>query len=132
MTHTPSQCDCCACAAQTHVLRTLAPDDLAPGQYVCVMSVAHEYLHEPCFAEAWSGPSLVTLTHQTFAPPILRVIAVCTPLVLTRRADRTHETVDLRRERLALLPEAFAREVWKAIRADENRAKKSAARPKRS
>lgn len=103
---------------RTTIARPLAPEDLRVDQYVCVLQVLHEFVPLWCiFEQGWTTPEPVRLS---MLPPDggtpLRIVEVCVPFVLVEQIDGTHQTLDLRRHRLAALSERFGRRAFKRLR----------------
>ncbi|QDV74604.1 hypothetical protein K2D_28560 [Planctomycetes bacterium K2D] len=98
--------------------KTLAPEDVRPGDYVAVLSEEYEYA-----AFAWSCDSPLTsddpLIRVRFRPrettDPLRVIDACLPFVFVKEPKGKGRTLDLRAVRLARLDRAYAKRVWKAL-----------------
>ncbi|HZW10190.1 MAG TPA: hypothetical protein VFF69_09835 [Phycisphaerales bacterium] len=98
------------------VARVLAPEDVAPGDYVCVLSETYEWL--PFFCASEYGRVQVqraTVIPNTTDPPTI-VEAVCVPFVFVREAKGKRRVIDLRRVRLARVSERFGARVFDGMR----------------
>ncbi|MBN2022746.1 MAG: hypothetical protein JW809_08110 [Pirellulales bacterium] len=108
----------------THVARTLAPEDLRPGDFVGILSETTEL---PSFL--WQGelpavaadePVRVRWLGQDGGTP-LKVKAICLPFVFVRAPRGGHRTLDVRQHQLVRLKRRYARGVWKAMRRRKKR-----------
>lgn len=104
---------------QPSIARPLAPEDIRPGDHVCVLQVLQEYLPLWCLFESdtWKDPQPLRfrwLPADGDTP--LRVIEVCVPFLLVEQVDGSHRTLDLRRHRLARVSEQFGRRAFKRLR----------------
>jgi hypothetical protein len=105
-------------ARDVTLAKTLAPEDVRPGDYVAVLSEEYEYA-----AFAWlcdhslsSHNELIRVRfrpRETAGP--LRVIDACLPFVFVKEPKGEGRTLDLRAVRLARLDRAYARRVCKAL-----------------
>ena len=107
---------------ETKLIKLAAPEDLEPGQYVAIYDELREYLT----CALLEGPTATSQVVQLRWLPDedelpLRIIEVCVPFVLARRADGGHRTLDLRRYRLARLSPTFGREVFRRYKRDASR-----------
>lgn len=104
---------------KTYIARTLAPEDIRPGAYVAVLHVVDEFLPHPLFLDdvKWksAAPIRVRWLPSDASTP-MKVKAVCLPFVFARTPDGKHHSLDVRRHELAAVPEAYAREVFRADR----------------
>ena len=99
--------------------KTVAPEDLARGDYVTLLSVDHEF---PLLAWLCDPPS----TQQTEVVRIrrstdlcrdpLRVRDICLPLVFAKRPSGECVTLDVRHCELARLDAGYGRRVSKALK----------------
>lgn len=108
------------------VLRPIAPEDIAIGQFICTMALAIDRI--PCAEPALPGTTdqrAITTWIRSCAPEPLKVIGICLPLILTSRHDKSPEIIDLRREEVARVPRKFARLVRDELRAEDKRRRKS-------
>jgi hypothetical protein len=109
---------------QCSMSRPLAPEDVRPGDYVCVLLRMEEYLPFWCLmeSEAWKEPEPIRFQWlpEDGATP-LRVIEVCVPFLLVEQVDGVHRTLDLRRHRLARVSERFGRRAFKRLRKRETK-----------
>ena len=105
-------------ARDVTLAKTLAPEDVRPGDYVAVLSEEYEYA-----AFAWScdsslstGDSILRVRFRprdTTGP--LRVIDACLPFVFVKEPKGAGLTLDLRAVRLARLDRAYAKRVCKTL-----------------
>ena len=106
-------------AASIGLAKTLAPEDIRPGDFVALL---HEVAELPSFF--WCGDAPLESSEQPirmqFIPEDsglpLRVKSICLPFVLVRQANGQRQTLDIRRSRLARLDAGYARAAWKAHR----------------
>ncbi len=102
-------------------VRSLAPEDVAPGMYVTVMRCVIERLPSPYCDDA--TVLLRGVQRYEVQPPWagmpLRVVGVCLPFVLVQRADGEHWTLDVRRHALARLSDRYGAEAFARYAADE-------------
>lgn len=113
------------CKETTELSKQLAPEDVRRGQFVCVLYIIDETI--PFFggdSSAWgrTEPLRYRLLPWRGVRP-MRVIDVCLPYVLVKRADGYHQTLDVRQHRLARVSERFGRMAFKRAKADEKRRK---------
>lgn len=104
--------------------QALAPEDIGPGDYVCVLHTITEHLplymlleSAPC---ARAEPVRLSWLSEDGAAP-MKVVDVCLPLVLVRGVDGKHRTMDVRRCRLARLSPGFGKRVFKRLRREARR-----------
>ncbi len=88
----------------------VAPEDLSPGDYVCVMHVLKEpsFLDYLCDVNGGSRPRHVAHLPEEGALP-LRVLDVCLPFVLVNDAKGEYRMLDMRRETLARVSRRYGR-----------------------
>ena len=96
-----------------NAIRALPPEDIRPGQCVCVLNELWELPR--CMLDcALPGDTamaqFVCLPDEDEVP--MRVVEVCLPFVLAERADGQPRTLDVRRFRLARVSPKFARKVF--------------------
>lgn len=106
-------------SSETHVGRSVAPEDLRCGDFVSILSEIAEY---PSFL--WCHDS------QLLAPdePVrvqwrpddggmpLKVKAICLPFVFAKTPTGHGRILDVRQCRLVRLSTGYARSVWKALK----------------
>ena len=105
--------------------KTLAPEDVRPGDYVAVLSEEYEYA-----AFAWSCDTSLSdedkiirvrfRPRETTGP--LRVIDACLPFVFVKEPKGVGRTLDLRAVRLARLDRAYAKRVCKSLASQKAKA----------
>lgn len=109
---------------ESSLIKLAAPEDLEPGQYVAIYDELREYMTCALFEGPTATSRVVQLRWLPDEDELpLRIVEVCVPFVLARRADGRHRTLDLRRYRLARLTPAFGREVFRRYKHDERRGK---------
>ena len=96
--------------------RLIGPEDISRGDYVTVSHEIQEYV--PWFSDDfWRGnvdaKRVSTVAERSGRP--LRVVGVCQPFVLVQDVRGRHGTVDLRRQRLARLSQAFGEEAFRRM-----------------
>lgn len=100
------------------VARPLAPEDIAPGDYVCVLSQTYEWFPFCCASEYGRVQvQRVTLVPNETEPPVL-VEAVSLPFVFVRESKGKRRMLDARRVRLARVSGAFGRAAFAGLGAD--------------
>jgi hypothetical protein len=108
--------------------KTLAPEDVRPGDYVAVLSEEYEYA-----AFAWSCDSSLanadSILRVRFKPREttgpLRVIDACLPFVFVKEPKGAGRTLDLRVVRLARLDRSYAKRVCKTLAAKAGKLKRA-------
>jgi hypothetical protein len=99
--------------------RTLAPEDIRPGDFVTLLSVTYEVPSYFWDADAVTLPRDEPVRIR-FVPEgggvQLRVKGVCLPFVLVKAPRSERCTLDVRKCRLARLDRAYARDAWKAYK----------------
>ncbi|MFO0838685.1 MAG: hypothetical protein U1D55_09145 [Phycisphaerae bacterium] len=100
------------------VVKPVAPEDVRRGDYLCILQLVWEHLGCVAIETAqWQPVRPVRVEWLPFDDmKPLRVVGVCLPFLLVQTPDRMHETVDVRRYRLARLPERFGRKAFKRLR----------------
>jgi hypothetical protein len=103
------------------VARTLAPEDVAPGDYVCVLAETYEWFPFCCASEYGRVEvQRATVIPNSTESPVL-VEAVCVPFAFVRDAKGKRRMIDLRRVRLAGVSKRFGQAVFAAGHATESR-----------
>ena len=102
------------------ISKPLAPEDIQPEMYVAALFVCTEYLPGMWCddGEPWKRREVKTarwLPCREAGLP-LRVVTVCLPFVLVEKPCGTHESVDVRRVRLARLSDRYGRKASKRLR----------------
>lgn len=105
----------------TYVAATVAPEDVACGDFVAVLTTA-------CEVPSYMWDSALLPPHELvrlcFVPADagdpLRVFGVCLPFVYVKTSAGEPRTIDLRRHQLARISPACAKRVWQ----ERKRAKK--------
>jgi hypothetical protein len=101
------------------LVRSLAPEDIRPGDYVTPLHMLAEVPSYWWCDDDWSLPRdrpvyIRFMTGCDGAP--LRVKSVCLPFVLVKQPSGQSQTVDLRKCQLARLNHKYARRAWKAYK----------------
>ncbi|HJQ80718.1 MAG TPA: hypothetical protein VJ828_12215 [Lacipirellulaceae bacterium] len=107
-------------AAPATLAKSLAPEDIRPGDYVTPLHLLAEVPSYWWCDDDWSLPRdrpvyIRFITNCDGAP--LRVKSVCLPFVLVKQPGGQSLTVDLRKCQLARLDREYARRAWKAYKA---------------
>jgi hypothetical protein len=110
-------------ADKATLARSLAPEDIRPGDYVAVL---HEIYEFPTWFWCDGGFALprdeavrVRFTPHDDAAP-LKVQAVCLPFVLVKQPCGGQRTIDVRRRPLARLAKTYGKSAWRAYRKGRN------------
>lgn len=108
---------------ETHVGRSLAPEDLRPGDLVSVLT---EILELPSFL--WCHDSQLLAPDEPVRMPWrpddagtpLKVKAICLPFVFVKTPNGEGRILDMRRCQLVRLSSDYARSVWRAFKKQKN------------
>ena len=97
-----------AVIVESSLARVLAPEDLAPGQFVMVLNEQHQY---PCGRCNSSGDPEYVIVEVLLRPdeasmPRL-VVEVCLPYLVVENLNGGKEVLDVRSKRLAMVSDAF-------------------------
>lgn len=106
----------------THLAKPLAPEDIAVGDHVAVLSIVTQHLNFAALFgcdEAWNRrPDVLRIrwlpTDDLGTP--MRVIRICLPFVLVEAVDGKSRTLDTRQVQLARLSDDFAKKAGKRLR----------------
>lgn len=95
--------------------KPLAPEDVAPGDYVAVLDQVYEYPSVVwyCDRPLAGEDEVIRLRlrpHRSELP--LRVVAVCVPFVYAEDVGGKRRTIDLRSTRLARIDRKVGKRVW--------------------
>ena len=105
--------------------RSVAPEDLARDDFVCTLFEVSEFVSlAVLLGESWQDPKPIRVAHypsETGTPR--RVIEICLPFVLLRDWQGKHELVDVRKVKLARVPQRFGRLVVKRLKREAEKAK---------
>ena len=104
---------------ETHVGRSVGPEDLKPGDLVSLMT---EILELPSFL--WCHDSQLLTPDEPVRMPWrpedagtpLKVKAICLPFVFVKAPNGDGRILDVRRCQLVRLSSDYARTVWKAFK----------------
>jgi hypothetical protein len=106
-------------AADASLARTLAPEEIRPGDYVTLLHIVAEVPSYYWFTESWNlppdQPVRIRFTAATDGVP-LKVESLCLPFVLVKNASGDRTTLDVRKCQLARLDRQYAKRAWKAYR----------------
>lgn len=109
----------CTAAAEPTLAKTLAPEDIRPGDYVTPLFILAEVPTYFWRMDAWDQPPEEPV-RMRFMPSTqgspLKVCSVCLPFVLVKSPNGDHSSLDLRSCQLARLNKSHARRVWKAFK----------------
>lgn len=97
--------------------KTLAPEDVRPGDYVAVLDEEIEWPAACWYADPPMGVEPIVrlrLRPRELQPP-LKVVDVCLPFVFVKRPKGEAATLDLRAARLARLDAGYAKRVWREL-----------------
>ncbi len=115
-----------ASQTDTLVTRLIAPEDVLPGMYVTVLLEEREACLAPS-SHSDAESREVTVSRYAYRPADAgvprHVVGVCLPFVLTVRPEGTHETLNVRCQRLARLTDRYGGEAFRRLAADAQRAK---------
>jgi len=100
----------------TRTVRPVAPEELAPGMFVCVMSATSQAWPD---TDCVPGGSTLRVLRLVFIPEgagvPLRVQSVCLPFVLVSGFDGRAQTLDIRLVRLARVRKKHAKAAFEAL-----------------
>ncbi len=101
---------------QMDIARDVAPEDIAVGDYVTVAHVTYEFVRlcDRSFDDAVKTQR-VTLMCPSAGQP-WKVVSICLPYLFVRAPEGHHDTLDVRRHRLARLSEAYGNEAFKRLK----------------
>ncbi|MEM6799448.1 MAG: hypothetical protein AAF589_08030 [Planctomycetota bacterium] len=114
------------------VAKPLAPEDIAPGDYVAVLDRQFEFPAVVWYADrSLAGEDQVIRLRLRPREPSgpLRVVEVCLPFVFVQTPKGGHQTLDIREVHLARLDAECSRRVCKAL--ESRSSGKSKAKKKR-
>ena len=100
------------------ISQPLAPEDIRAGDFVSLLQVVSEVL--PFFFMEdvqYRKVETVKITHLPHSTRPLEVVEVCLPFVLVKGTDGKHETLDVRRHRLARLSQRYGKKAFKRFKA---------------
>jgi hypothetical protein len=115
-------------ARDVTLAKTLAPEDVRPGDYVAVLSEEYEYAKFAwcCDSSFTDGDNILRVRfkpRETTGP--LRVIDACLPFVFVKEPKGEGRTLDLRMVRLARLDRSYAKRVCKTLAAKAAKLKRA-------
>ena len=110
---------------ELEMARPVAPEDIQPGEFVSVLHVVWECPPLPWDRPDGSGKPLrvLMLPRNDCAP--MQVIDICLPQLLVKTAHGKRRLIDVRKYRLARVPEPFGRRVFEEIEAQRKAEKES-------
>ena len=99
--------------------KPLAPEDVCAGDYVTLLQVTYELPSYLWSAESFQLPHdqpvrIQLIPEESGAP--LKVRSVCLRFAFVKDPAGKHQTLDLRKCRLARLNENYAKIAWKALK----------------
>jgi hypothetical protein len=114
-------------SAAATLARTVAPEDVQPGDFVTVL---YEVVEVPSFL--WQSdtallPASEPVRIRFLAPRggiPFKVKSVCLPFVLVKYPSGRRRILDMRQYRLARLERRFAKSAWKALKTGKAKAAK--------
>lgn len=99
---------------QTKPSRVIGPEDVRRGDYVTVTHTMYEYFQDLCPSLPDDDVKIVRVTVMSDeAGQAKKVIAVCLPFVLVEDIAGKRESLDLRRQRIAILSKGYGRKAFK-------------------
>ena len=105
------------CGAEATLAKSLAPEEICPGDYVTLLHEVYELPSYLWFDDA-AMSSRDELVRIQLVPECggvpLKVKSVCLPFVLVKHPTGQQQTLDVRRAKLARLDTKFARVAWKS------------------
>jgi len=131
MKPSPIQQECLSTKATVSLAKSLAPEDIALGDYVAVLKVLYEL---PTYL--WCGDSAFDSAIEQRDQPVrmelmpfesglpMRVTGVCLPFVMVCEPAGSNYPLDIRRHRLARLDRNFAEAAFKAMKPSGKKPKK--------
>lgn len=107
--------------------RSLAPEDVRPGQYVIITQVVYEFLPYAYLFEINRSQPIELLRIAYTSPDCkpMRVVDVCLPVVVVKMPTGEHNTLDTRQVRLARVPLRFGRDTFIRLRRKRKRKKEA-------
>lgn len=100
--------------AQTTLARSLAPEDIQVGNFVMVLHRQSQVMMSKCTdSETPEVVVIPVVTRPAYPELPAKVIDICLPFVVVRRESKKTEIIDTRSERLARVPEQFAKAALK-------------------
>jgi hypothetical protein len=116
-------------ASRSTLAKTLAPEEILPGDYVALLHVIAELPSFLWNADGMTMP-LQDLVRIQFVPEDggmpMKVKSVCLPFVLVKLPAGKKQSLDIRICRLARLDPAYAAVIWKAHRKARAKRKRKA------
>lgn len=111
-------------AEATTVAATVAPEDVACGDFVAVLRTTFEL---PSYL--WDGPPALQPIDELIRLRMIpsdsglphKVFAVCLPFVYAKTAAGEVKTLDLRREQIVRLDRDSAKAVWDELKPDKKK-----------
>ena len=111
-------------SCETSVAATLAPEDVACGDFVAVLKVTYEL---PTYL--WDSPQAMLPVDELIRLQLvpadsgvpLKVFAVCLPFVYAKTTAGEIKTLDLRREQIVRLNRDCAKVVWDELKPEKKK-----------
>ena len=99
------------------ISKPLAPEDIRPGDYVSLLHIVSEFVSFFCAEDVqFRQIEPVRITRMPYSIEPMEVVEVCLPFVLVRRPDNKHETLDVRRHKVARLSPKFGKKAFKRLK----------------
>lgn len=101
------------------ICRSLAPEDIQRGDYILPLIERHEFIQPSPFGgcDASTPYRVVALNSLPSHPEgPMKVLDVCLPFLLVRKADTTCAMLDIRQMQVGRLDSEFARRCVKKLR----------------
>ena len=113
--------------APCKLAKTLAPEDVRPGDFVAKLYEVQEYPSllwcDDNYATSRDELIRIQFTPENGGEP-LKVKTVCLPFVLVKHPRGQEFMLDVRRVKLARLDKEFAKTAWNTLRVRRKRQKK--------
>jgi hypothetical protein len=115
-------------AAEATLAKSLAPEDIRPGDFVTPLHLIAEVPSYFWCDDCWTLPrdQLVRIRYTPTAGGLpLKVMSVCLPFVLVKQASGERHTIDSRQCQLARLDHRYAKRAWKGYKKAQAKAAKA-------
>ncbi len=117
---------------EPRVAKTLAPEDIRAGDFITILTIVREAfpdMYDDTMPAEQRARAIRVATTPESRPAILRVEAVCLPLVLTVKPDGKPRVLDTRRVRLARVDTGFGCLVFQRLKDAKEAANTEASGP---
>lgn len=106
-------------AAKATLAKTLAPEEICPGDFVTLLHIIAEVPSFYWLSESWTlpvdQPVRIRFTSPSDGLP-LKVTSLCLPFVLVKQVSGEQGTLDVRKCQLARLNRRYAKRAWKSYK----------------